>query len=43
MDTFLGGGTTAIAAQNKKRKFCGCELNPEYVEKVKKIVHPVDQ
>ena len=38
MDTFLGGGTTAIAASNKKRKFCGCELNPEYVEKVKKII-----
>lgn len=43
MDTFLGGGTTAIASHNKKRKFCGCEINPEYVEKVKKIIEPIHQ
>ena len=43
MDTFLGGGTTAIAGHNKKRKFCGCEINPEYVEKVKKIIESIHQ
>lgn len=38
MDTFLGGGTTAIACKNTKRKFIGCELNKEYVEKVLELV-----
>ena len=30
LDTFLGGGTTAIACLNSKRKFMGCEVNKEY-------------
>ena len=34
LDTFLGGGTTALAAKNTKRKFKGCEISKEYVEKV---------
>lgn len=38
MDTFLGGGTTAIAAKNKKRKFCGCEVNADYVARIKEII-----
>lgn len=31
-DPCLGSGTTAIAAKNKKRKFLGFEINPEYVK-----------
>ena len=27
LDTFLGGGTTAIACKNKKRRFKGCEIS----------------
>jgi DNA modification methylase len=38
MDTFLGGGTTAIACKNTKRKFIGCELNKEYVDRVLELV-----
>lgn len=38
MDTFLGGGTTAIACKNKNRMFKGCEINNEYVERVKNIL-----
>lgn len=34
MDTFLGGGTTAIACKNTQRKFKGCELSREYYEKI---------
>lgn len=34
MDTFLGSGTTAIAAKNTNRQFLGCELNPEYYNKI---------
>lgn len=30
LDTFLGGGTTAIACKNVGRQFKGCELSPEY-------------
>jgi len=38
MDTFLGGGTTAIACRNKGRKFAGCEVNKEYYDKVVEIL-----
>ncbi len=38
LDTFLGGGTTAIACKNKKRNFKGCEINKEYVDKVTEIL-----
>jgi site-specific DNA-methyltransferase (adenine-specific) len=34
LDTFLGGGTTAIACKNTRRKFKGCEISSEYVNKV---------
>ena len=38
MDTFLGGGTTAIACKNRQRRFKGCEISKEYYEKVIEIV-----
>ena len=38
LDTFLGGGTTAIACKNTKRKFKGCEISTEYFDKVKELV-----
>ena len=34
MDTFLGSGTTAIAARNTKRNFVGCEVSAEYCDKI---------
>lgn len=34
LDTFLGGGTTAIACKNTKRKFKGCEISAEYFERI---------
>lgn len=30
LDTFLGSGTTAIAARNTGRRFTGCEISSEY-------------
>ena len=38
LDTFLGGGTTAIAAKNTKRKFKGCEISTEYFDTVMKLI-----
>lgn len=38
MDTFLGGGTTALACLETKRRFIGCDANQTYIEKVKEIV-----
>jgi|TARA_B110000285_G_C15092140_1_gene599708 site-specific DNA-methyltransferase (adenine-specific) len=38
MDTFLGGGTTAIACKNKQRIFKGCEISKEYYDKVIEMV-----
>lgn len=32
-DGFMGGGTTAVACQQLKRHFFGCELNKDYYEK----------
>jgi site-specific DNA-methyltransferase (adenine-specific) len=34
MDTFLGGGTTAIAAKNTNRQFRGCEIAKTYYDKL---------
>ena len=34
LDTFLGGGTTAIACKNTNRHFKGCEINKEYYDKI---------
>ena len=31
VDTFLGSGTTAVAAKLEGRKFAGCDLSEEYV------------
>jgi site-specific DNA-methyltransferase (adenine-specific) len=38
LDTFLGGGTTAIACKNTKRRFRGCEISTEYYDKVLDII-----
>jgi site-specific DNA-methyltransferase (adenine-specific) len=38
LDTFMGGGTTAIACKNTKRKYKGCEISKEYYDKVKKLL-----
>jgi DNA modification methylase len=38
MDTFLGGGTTALAAKRTGRRFIGCEVNPEFVEKIREVL-----
>jgi len=38
LDTFLGGGTTALACKNTNRKFKGCEISKEYYEKVLEII-----
>ena len=38
MDTFLGGGTTAIACKNKNRKFRGCEMSKEYFTKLLGVI-----
>lgn len=34
-DPFLGGGTTAIAAENTNRRWVGCDIDEAYVLKVK--------
>ena len=39
LDTFLGGGTTAIACKNKKSRFKGCEISKEYIDKVNEIIN----
>ena len=31
-DPFLGGGTTAVAAKRLKRRFVGCDLDPQYLK-----------
>lgn len=38
MDTFLGGGTTAIACKNTNRTFKGCEISKEYYDRVLEIM-----
>lgn len=38
LDTFLGGGTTAIACKNLNRYFYGCEIDETYYEKIKNII-----
>ena len=39
LDSFSGGGTTAIACKILKRKFLGCELNKEYFDKSIEILN----
>jgi site-specific DNA-methyltransferase (adenine-specific) len=41
LDTFLGGGTTAIACKNKKRGFKGCEISKEYFDKTIEIISTI--
>ncbi len=38
LDTFLGGGTTAIASKNTNRKFKGCEISTEYFDKIMELI-----
>lgn len=38
VDTFLGGGTTALACIKTKRKFKGCDVDEKYVSTVKTIL-----
>ncbi len=38
LDTFLGGGTTAVACKNTNRMFKGCEISKEYFDKVMQLV-----
>jgi len=38
LDTFLGAGTTAIGCKNTNRRFKGCEILKEYVDKVMKLI-----
>ena len=37
LDTFLGGGTTALACKNTNRKFKGCEISKEYYSKIMEL------
>ena len=39
LDTFLGSGTTAIAAKNTNRKYLGCEISQEYYDKIIKLLN----
>ena len=32
LDTFLGSGTTLVAAEQTRRRFCGVEIDPGYIE-----------
>ena len=34
LDTFLGSGTTALAAKNTNRRFCGCEVSATYYQHI---------
>lgn len=38
VDTFLGGGTTALACRDLGRRFYGTEINVEYYEKIIDII-----
>ena len=38
LDTFLGGGTTAIACKTTNRKFKGCEINKDYYDKILTLI-----
>ena len=38
LDTFLGSGTTALAAKNNKRKYMGCEISKEYYDKIIELI-----
>jgi len=40
LDTFLGSGTTALAAKKTNRSFKGCEISEEYYNKMMKLINP---
>jgi DNA modification methylase len=39
-DPFMGAGTVALVALKNNRRWLGCELNPEYVEIIRKRLLP---
>jgi len=43
LDTFLGSGTTALAAKNKNRKYMGCEISEEYFNKITELLKDPDE
>jgi DNA modification methylase len=38
LDPFMGSGTTAVVATKLRRKYIGCEINPEYVRIAEKRI-----
>lgn len=42
LDPFVGSGTTPVVALKNNRKYIGIELNPEYIEIVKRRLAKVD-
>lgn len=41
-DPFMGSGTTAISAIKLKRRYLGCELNPEYMDIISKRIRKAE-
>ena len=39
LDTFLGSGTTAIAAKNTNRIYKGCEISKDYFRKIQELLN----
>ncbi len=39
-DPFIGSGTTAIAANNLRRNYWGCDISERYVKESKRLLHP---
>ena len=39
LDTFLGGGTTALASKNTNRKFVGCEIDEKFYNLVMNMIN----
>jgi len=40
LDMFMGAGTVALVAQEHKRNWAGCELNPEYIKIANERIKP---
>jgi len=43
VDTFLGGGTTAIACKTTKRRFSGCEVEKSYYDIIQKKLSDIQK
>jgi site-specific DNA-methyltransferase (adenine-specific) len=43
VDPFLGSGTTAVVAEQLKRKWKGCEINPEYCQWAARRIELVEE